>query len=152
MLVSLWWWQISDVGDRMNILAIFSCDGDRFQIVVTEWIYWRFFPHVDDFLMYSIRHQHLKVAIIKFCLQHPLPTSIWPFGTNIEIPICELWTNKFSLVEERMVCLKLILLLNDAGFQTNCHQILMVKIISICFNMGMFSSFFHSQKTVSEIS
>ena len=41
-----------------------------------------------------------------------------------------------------MVCLKLTLLSNDAGFQTNCHQILMVKIISICLNMGMFSSFF----------
>ena len=51
MLVTLWWWLISDVDDRIIIYV---------------------FRYVGDFL----GHQHLKLVTNTFGLQHPSPTSM----------------------------------------------------------------------------
>ena len=67
MLVTLWWWLISDVGGRINSQMLT-------------------FRYVADFLNVLNRsprswigHQHPKVITNTFGLQHPSPTSMWPF-------------------------------------------------------------------------
>ena len=62
MLVTLWWRLISDVGGRIIMLATF------FVMLVIFWIY-------------EISHEHPESVNNTFGLQHPSPTSMWPFYT-----------------------------------------------------------------------
>ena len=63
MLVTLWWWPIWDVGDRIIMLVIFSlcwCFSNVLNRSPTSWI----------------GHQHLKLVTNSIGLQHPSPTSM----------------------------------------------------------------------------
>ena len=63
MLVTLWWWLISDVGGRIIMLAIFS-------------LYWWFSQRINRSSASWIGHQYLKFVTNTFGLQHPSPTSM----------------------------------------------------------------------------
>ena len=63
MSVTLWWWQILDIGDRFNMLGTIFV-----MLVILSVSNWS--PRS------KIGHQHLKVVTNTFRLQHPSPTSM----------------------------------------------------------------------------
>ena len=68
MLVTLRWWQIWDVADKIIMLVTF-------------------FVTLVIFSIYLIGYQHLKIVLNSICLQHPSPTSISPYINIYSFPL-----------------------------------------------------------------
>ena len=69
----------------------YSDDGDNVMMVTDLRYWWQnhyvcdFFRYVDDFSMYLINHQHLKLGNNLFSLKNPSPTSMSSFWVRLGV-------------------------------------------------------------------
>ena len=85
-------WQVSNLVTVMLVTSLcwWLYHGDRFQMLVAEWLCWRLFSICWLFLNVLNRsptswfgHQHLKLVTNTSGLQHPSPTSMQPQSNDL---------------------------------------------------------------------